>query len=265
MLNLLVAVDTSLEASIALRTACSLSSQVSIQPIYVYDPPGRDIEVGAGWARHSWEKETSQLAQDNIENLVLAERNQCPGINDPVVLKGEPVIKITNYFWQHHFDLLVVGAPFRSLGTVGLSRCFKNIAQKGKKGLPLLIVRHLKNFSRVIALTDGGDSAERALGLLLRFIPFLNVKITLVGLTRAGDHSQKTQVLNLERGHAILKEKDVEAKGHTISELGIKGIKAKLEKTDLLICPVLPDDGHQYLKELEINKLQAALFYIGQE
>ncbi|NOX32993.1 MAG: universal stress protein [Deltaproteobacteria bacterium] len=264
-MNLLVAVDTSLEASIALRTACSLSSKVSIQPIYVYDPPGRDIEVGAGWARHSWEKETSHQARANIENLVLAERNQCPDINDPVVLKGDPAAKITAYFRQNHFDLLVVGAPFRSMKTVGLSRCFRNAVQKSKKGLPLLIVRHLKNIQRVVALTDGGDSAERALGLLLRFIPFLTVKITLVGLARAGDKSHKIQVLNLERGRAILKEKDMEACGHTISELGFKGIKKKLKDTDLLICPVLPHDGHNYLKELEINKLQAALFYIGQE
>ena len=265
MLNLLVAVDTSREASVALRTACSLSPEVSIQPIYVYGPPGRDIELGAGWARHSWEKETSHLAKADIENLVLAERDQCPDINDPVILKGDSITKIADYFRQNHFDLLVLGAPFRSLETAGLGRCFRNTAPKNNKGLPLLIVRRLRNIRKIVALTDGGDSAERALGLLLRFIPFLTVKIVLVGLARAGDGSHKVQVFNIERGRAILKEKDVEAQSHTLSELGVKGIKKKLEDTDLLVCPVLPHNGYNCLKELEINKLRAVLFYIGQE
>ena len=49
MLELLVAVDRSLEASFALRTACLFGTDsIRIQPIYVFDPPGRDLAFGAG-------------------------------------------------------------------------------------------------------------------------------------------------------------------------------------------------------------------------
>lgn len=48
MMNLLVAVDRSLEASFALRTACLFGLQIRIRPIYVLDPPGRNNTFGAG-------------------------------------------------------------------------------------------------------------------------------------------------------------------------------------------------------------------------
>ena len=53
MLNLLVAIDRSLEASFALRTACLFGTDLNIQPIYVFEPPGRNLAFGAGWARKS--------------------------------------------------------------------------------------------------------------------------------------------------------------------------------------------------------------------
>ena len=91
MLNLLVAVDHSLEASFALRTACLLGLQIRIRPIYVFDPPGRDMSFGAGWAWKSWERDTRQQAKTYIDDLVLAERNQCANIEDPVIVMGDPV------------------------------------------------------------------------------------------------------------------------------------------------------------------------------
>ena len=265
MLNLLVSVDTSHQAKIALETAGLLSSQVRVQPVYVYDPPGRDIEFGAGWARHSWERETWQQAQARIENMILTRREQCPDIKDPVLLKGDPVAKSAEFFMQNQFDLLVIGVPFRNLDSVQLIHRFQTLARKEKKELPLLIIRQFKPTGGTVILTDGGEAAEKALGLFLRFVPFLSAKIILVGLERAGDPSEEIQLLNLERGRAILEEKEVKAQGYTISELGYDGIQKKLETADLLVCPVLSNDEQFSLSTFTLNKNQSGLFCIGQE
>jgi len=265
LLNIVVSVDTSLQAKIALEAASRLSSQVRVQPVYVYDPPSRDIEFGAGWARHSWEKETCQQAQARIENLVLTQRDHCPDIKDPVLLKGDPFTKSAEFFMQNQFDLLVVGVPFRNLDSVQLIHRFQTLARKEKKGLPLLIIRQFNPIHGAVILTDGGEAAEKALGLFLRFIPFLSAKIILIGLARAGDPSKEIQFLNLERGRAILKEKEVSAQGYTISELGYEGIKKEIETTDLLVCPVLSRDEPFNLSKFTLNKNQSGLFCIGQE
>ena len=265
MLNLLVAVEHSLEASFALRTACLLGQQIRIQPIYVFDAPGRDMTLGAGWAWKSWERETRQQAKTYIEDLVLAERSQCANIEDPAILMGDPVHELTAYFWQDGFDLLVVGAPFRELGPLALSRRFWQAAKKARRGVPLLVVRHLKSIHQVAALTDGSEPAEKALGLLIRLSPFLSCEVTLVGMPRGSGPSAETEALNLERGLAILKEKGIDAVGRMVSSLTPAELSNQLKAADLVVSPFLKDDYHTHLHGLPDHDLQAVLFYIGRD
>ena len=140
MLKLLVAIDRSLEASIALRMACFFGLQMYIQPIYVSEPPGRNMSFGAGWAWKSWERETSQQAEESIEDLVITERNQCPNIENPVVLLGEPFQKIVNHFFENDYDLLVTGAPFRGLEPGAICNKYGTYSKKSKKEMAIMIV-----------------------------------------------------------------------------------------------------------------------------
>jgi nucleotide-binding universal stress UspA family protein len=263
MLNLLVTIDRSLEASFALRTACLFGAAVSIQPIYVFDPPGRDIAFGAGWARKSWERESSRQAEKNIGDLVLAERSQCPSIHDPVVLTGDPIQAPVDYFWDGNFDLLVVGAPFRGLGPLALCRRFGHAAHKEHRDLPLLVVRHLKNMEKIVALTDGSDMAENTLGLLLKINSFISGKITLVGAAGAGSKAASSEALNLERGLAIMNEKGIQASGHSASELGAERLQALLKQADLLVNPVHHQDPLHFTNDLQEDDIQAVLLYLG--
>jgi hypothetical protein len=263
MLNLLVTIDRSLEASFALRTACLFGTAVNIQPIYVFDPPGRDIAFGAGWARKSWERETSRQAEENIEDLVLAERSQCPSIHDPVVLTGDPIQEPANYFWSGDFDLLVVGAPFRGLGPLALCRRFGHAAHKERRDLPLMVVRHLKNMEKIVAITDGSDLAENTLGLLLKINSFISGKITLVGTAGTGSKDAASDTLNLERGLAILNEKGIQAAAHSASELGAARLTAMLKGADLLVNPVHQHDPLHFTNELQEDDIQAVLLYLS--
>jgi hypothetical protein len=263
MLNLLVTVDRSLEASFALRTACLFGTDLNIQPIYVFDPPGRDLALGAGWARKSWQRETSRQAEENIEDLVLAERSQCPNIHDPVVLTGDPIQEPAEYFWSGKFDLLVVGAPFRGSGPLALCRRFDHAARKEHRALPLMVVRHLKNIENIVALTDGSDLAENTLGLLLKINSFITGRITLVGMAGAGSKDSSTENLNLERGLAILNEMGIRADSHSASALGAEHLAAMLKAADLLVNPVHRKDLHHFPCELHEDEIQAVLLYLN--
>ena len=263
MFKILVAVDHNLESSFALRTACLFGLEHMIQPIYVYEPPGRDVSFGAGWARKSWERETSRKAQGDIEVLLAAERNQCPNIKQPLVMNGEPVHELTQKFWEDSFDLLVMGVPFRGLGGLSWSRKFSPVAKKNGRDIPLMVVRQLNPIERVVALTDGSGPAESALGLMVRLSSLMPHDLTLVGLSREGDSGSESETLHLERGLAILKEKGMEAVGRLASDLGPEGLVNELRSNDLVVKPVLKGDRYDYLHDLMDNDLNAVLFYIG--
>ena len=265
MLNLLVAVEHSLEASFALRTACFFGMKINIRPIYVIDPPGRDISLGAGWAWKSWERETREQAKAYIEDLLLAERSQCANIEDAVIVMGDPIQEMTGHFWQGSFDMLVVGAPFRDIEPLALGRRMRQAARKAQRDLPLLVVRHLKNIQQVVALTDGSAPAESALGILIRLSSFLSFTITLVSLDQNDAPSRETQALNLERGQAILKEKGIDATGFTAASLASGELTQKLKAADLVVSPFQKEDHHSHFHGLSDQEIQAALFYIARD
>ena len=265
MLNLLVAVDHSLEASFALRTACFLGMKIHIRPIYVIDPPGRDITLGAGWAWKSWEQETRQQARAYIEDLLLAERNQCANIEEAMVVIGDPIKEVTGHFWQGDYDMLVVGAPFREIAPLALSRRMRHAAKKARRDLPLMVVRHLKNIQHVVALTDGSAPAENALGLLIRLSTFMSFTVDLVSLAQDSAASGESPALNLERGQAILNEKGIDAAGFTVPNLSTAELLRKLKEADLVVSPFPKTDHHTHLYGLSEQEIQAVLFYIGRD
>jgi len=263
MLNLLVTIDHSLEASFALRTACLFGVEVAIQPIHVFDPPGRDISFGAGWARKSWERETSRLAEETVEGLVVAERNQCANIDDPVVLTGEPILEMTKYFWAGKFDLLVVGAPFRGMGSLALCRRFGNAAHKERRNLPLLVVQKLKPIETIVALTDGSHPAENALGLMLKLNTFNTKKIFLVGMADPKSKDISIEALNVERGMAILNEQGIEATPHRASELGVERLSDMVKDADLLINPIHRNDPRSIVYDVQESQIPSVLLYVN--
>ena len=262
-MNLLVVVDHSLEASFALRTVCLFGTDMNIKPIYVIEPPGRDMAFGAGWARKSWKRETSRKAEEHIRDLVLAERTVCPNIDDPVVLTGDVIQESTEYFWSGEFDLLVAGAPFKGLGPMALCRRFGHAARKKHRALPLMVVRHLKALENVVALTDGSDLAENALGLLLKINYLISGKITLVGTYGDDERAASTETLNLERGMAIFNERQVQAIGHTASALGRDALADMVSAADLVVNPCHGKDRLTIVCDLQDDDIQAVLLYLN--
>jgi hypothetical protein len=262
MIKLLVTIDHSLEASFALRMACLFGKEVAIQPIHVADRPRRDISFGAGWARKSWERETSRMAEENVEDLVVAERIQCANIADPVVLTGNPLPEMVTYFWEGKFDLLIVGAPFRDMGILDLCKRFGQMAHKERQNLPLMIVRKLKAIENIVVLSDGSRFAENTLGLLLKLFSFKSEKIVLIGMAESTSDSTSVETLHVERGLAILNEKGVQATTYRASELGAEHLSNILKEADLLVNPWQKKDPYQLLHDVSDDEIPAVLLQL---
>ncbi|MFH1155172.1 MAG: universal stress protein [Pseudomonadota bacterium] len=264
MRNLLVVVDNSPEATRALQMACRFESGVRIHPIHISPPPGHDLAIGAGWARMSWTKENMRQARKEAQDLIVSQGRTCPMIEEPVVASGDPIRSITEHFVQGDYDMLIVGDHFRGLEPLALARRFFDALRKSRKDLPLLVVRNLGAIKRTLALTDGGDASAKSLGFLNRISPLLSEKITLLGLAGKTDTQAATEPLILERGLAILKEKDIDADGFTAGKLGRPGLKTEMDKADLLVYP-LSSDACSHVYETFGTTLDAILFYMTQD
>jgi hypothetical protein len=148
------------------------------------------------------------------------------------------------------------------MGPLALCRRFGHVARKGHRTLPLMVVRHLKNIEKIVALTDGSDLAENTLGLLLKINSLVSGTITLVGMAGTGAEDSSSESLNLERGLAILNEKGVQATVHSASTLGAERLIAMLKAADLLVNPVHKDNPLQFIYKLHEDEIQAVLLHL---
>ncbi len=262
MLSSLVAVDRNLESSFALRAACRLGGEV--RPIHVVESPEREMSFGIGWARKSWEHEAVEQARLVVNELIEAERYQCPAIQEPILVAGDPVQQIASIMQDQHLDLLVMGVPFRGLQANGLAKRFSQYAEKAHLEMPALLVRGLGPVKRVSALTDGSKWAEDALGLLARSAPVAGREITLIGLSHGEHPDPEVEARELARGVAILEEKGIRPAVAKSSEMGDEALLEQLRKSDLVVCPLLPEGKHHHhLTEFCESSCRALLIFLG--
>lgn len=262
MLSSLVAVDSNLESSFALRTACALGGRVC--PIHVVENPAREMSFGIGWARKSWEQDAVQQARLAVDGLVQAERYQCPAIEEPLVVAGDAAQQIASAFQSQGLDLLVLGVPFRGMHAHGLAKRFGQYAEKARLEIPALLVRGLGPLKRVCALTDGSKWAEDALGLLARSQPEAGREISLIGISPGEQMDRAAEARQLERGAAILEEKGIRPLAAKASELGEEALLAQLRGADLVATSLLPPGRqHHRLTEFCETACRALLIYLG--
>lgn len=261
MRNLLVVMDHSLEASMALTMACRFESTIRIHPIYVAPSPGHDLEIGAGWARKSWVKENIEKAQKDAHDLVIAHGRECPCLEKPILTRGDPVKTIAEHFMQSGCDMLIAGAPYRGLDSVALANRFREAVRKSARDLPLLVVRHMGTVNGTLALTDGGDASLKTLGFLNRISPLLSEEITLICPSEKDGAPGTSQALVLERGLAVLQEREINAAARTEADLMEEGLEANFRKTGLLVCPYSSAACMSWY-EKRGRDINAVLFYI---
>jgi hypothetical protein len=183
MIRALVSIDADLASSIALRYTCQLAKlmEVEIQTIHIHEPEkagAGGAVMGAGWARHTYEKELIETASKGISQLLTAESGFCPVLNKPIILSGDREKEILDTLRKGSYDLFVEGMP------VGFSS--KTLGKLLKGGLyhhlpvPALLVPNLFPLKRLLLLIGDDKDYETLYGTLASLFKGIELEVDLL-------------------------------------------------------------------------------------
>ncbi len=171
MMKVLVSLDADLASSIALRYACQMAGLVpmELQPIHVEEAGGEAGSPGTGWVRRTWETALLETGQEEITQLLNAERGSCPALLPPKLCMGSREDEILRELDSGEYDLFVEGALYSftsaNFSAKVRSRLYRHVR------CPLILVRNLVPLEKVAILlsedTDPGlviDAFWRVLG-----------------------------------------------------------------------------------------------------
>ncbi len=114
MIRTLVSIEVDLVSSMAIRYACQLGNLIpmELQPVYVKGYPFEEPVTGLGWVRHTWEKELVKEGKEEISEMIVAEMDTCPVLQEPRIIIGDREKELTHLMETEPFDLYVEGAPY---------------------------------------------------------------------------------------------------------------------------------------------------------
>jgi hypothetical protein len=171
VIKTLVTVEMDLASSFAIRYACRLGQHIRMElhPVYVKSAPSMEPTTGVGWAPHTWQRELIQMGKEEIQEMLVAEMDSCPVMQELRVVYGDRGAELLRIVEQEAIDLYVEGAPQhftpRTIVKSLRSRFYQRLDR------PFIWVRTLRKIDQVLVLCR--DVAEvrtlvRALGLLWR-------------------------------------------------------------------------------------------------
>jgi hypothetical protein len=163
MIKALVSIDADLPSSIALRYTCQLARRIEmeIQTIHVHDQTTAGPGIGAGWARHTWEKELVEEGKKEISQLLTAESGFCAILNEPIVVPGDHEKEILAELGGGSYDLFVEGLPLTSSTNTLVKRMKSHLYQQ--ISTPNLLVQNLFPLEHVTLMV----ADEKDLSLLI--------------------------------------------------------------------------------------------------
>lgn len=174
MIKTLVTVEMDLASSFAIRYACRLGQHIKMElhPVYVKSAPSMEPATGVGWAPHTWQRELIQMGKEEIQEMLAAEADSCPVMQEPKVVYGDRGTELLKIVEQEAIDLYVEGAP----QPFAPRTIFKSLRSKFYQRLnrPFIWVRTLRKIDQVFVLchdVTGVRIVARALGLLWEGCP----------------------------------------------------------------------------------------------
>ena len=158
MIKVLVPVEADLASSIALRYVCQIANliETEILTINVRTSSSEEYPVGTGWVRHTWEKTMLREAEDDIRQLIRAERAHCPTLGEPMVVIGDRDDEILNAILSGSYHLFLEG----TIPTFSSSYFTKRLQSHLYQNMPcpFIMVKNLIPLSRaLLILSDGVD------------------------------------------------------------------------------------------------------------
>jgi hypothetical protein len=170
MVKILVAIEVDLASSFAIRYACQLGNliQMEIHPVYVKFPSPEIPMTGVGWVRRTWEREVVEMGLAEIQEMLAAEMDTCPLLQEPRVIYGDREYELLQIMEHESFDLYIEGAPYPFTPATIYKRLHAKFYQR--LACPLIWLRGVRQIKQVLALgldPEGTRSLAAALGGLL--------------------------------------------------------------------------------------------------
>ena len=157
MIKTLVSIEVDLASSLAIRFACQLGALIpmEVHPVYVKEFASDGSLVGAGWASRTLEREMIQEGKDEISEMITAEMDFCPALNEPRVIYGDREAELLKIMQMEEFGLYVEGSHFSWNATA----IYKRLHSKFYKRLtfPVVWVRALRKVNQVLILCLNPD------------------------------------------------------------------------------------------------------------
>lgn len=211
MLKTLVSLNADLASSLALRYACQMAHRIGmdLQTIHVEEPGAEGHPPGTGWVRRTWEKALLKAGQEEISQLMQAERCSCPPLAAPKMIVGDREEEILNELEKEPYDLFVEGAlcSFASAGFYSKlrSRLYRQVS------CPVILVKNLTDLKTAALIKEEGANASREIDAFLKIFEKADMEVDLIccrfGLDtdfRAGEEKDPERFFSAET--KLLKE-----------------------------------------------------------
>jgi hypothetical protein len=184
MIKALVSIDADLPSSIALRYTCQLARliKMEIQTIHVHEQTAAGPGIGAGWARHTWEKEMVEEGKKEISQLLTAESDFCPILKEPIVVPGDHEKEILTQLRTRNYDIFVEGRS---------STCSANTLAKKMKShlyqhipMPSLLVQNLLPLGHVTLAVEEEKDLSPLMDCFSAIFGGLVLELEVISLAR---------------------------------------------------------------------------------
>jgi hypothetical protein len=179
MLKTLVSLNADLASSIALRYACQMANIVGmeLQSIHVEEPGAEGQPPGTGWVRRTWEQALLKTGEEEIAQLIEAERSSCPPLPPTKMFIGDREEEIFHELERESYDLFVEG----TLYTFSPANFYKKIRSRlyRSSSCPIILVKNLMNLTRVVLLFGLGVDPSSVVGTFLKTFEGAEVDVDL--------------------------------------------------------------------------------------
>jgi hypothetical protein len=180
MLRALVGLEADLASSIALRYACQMAKTIrmALQTIHVEDAEAEGHPPGTGWVRRSWEAALKRHGEEEIAQLIRAERASCPSMPATKVVLGDRDEEILRELHRESYDLYVEGM----LQAYSSTDFFKTIDSRlyREAPCPIIVVKNLLNLERIALVLDAATDPSVTVRTFLKIFEGVEVDLDVL-------------------------------------------------------------------------------------
>jgi hypothetical protein len=168
MLMTLVTLESDLASSIALRYACQMTNivEMGLQTIHVEEADAEGHPPGTGWVRRSWEKALKKNGEEQIAQLIRAERSSCPSMPATKVVLGDRDEEILLELNRESYDLYIEGMLYTYSSTNFFRKLHSRLYREAP--CPIILVKNLLNLSRIALVLDVAMDPSSAVTTFLK-------------------------------------------------------------------------------------------------